>query len=59
MDMVSMLDVAARLLKIEHDIFTLNLTKEGITHSIMWTGRNVSLPNGWLKSVRACGCVCT
>jgi len=28
-------DFATRLLKIEHDIFTLNLTKEGITHGIM------------------------
>jgi hypothetical protein len=35
MDVASILDVAARLLKIEHDNFTLNLTKEGITHSIM------------------------
>jgi len=35
MDMASMRDVATRLLKIEHDIFTLNLTKEAITHDIM------------------------
>jgi hypothetical protein len=35
MDMASMLDVATRLLKIEHNIFTLNFTKEGITHGIM------------------------
>jgi hypothetical protein len=35
MDVASMRDVATRLLKIEHDVFTLNLTKEGITHGIM------------------------
>ena len=46
MDMTSMLDVATRLLKIEHHVFALNLTKGGITHGIMWTGRNVSLSSG-------------
>ena len=44
-----MRDVATRLLKIEHDIFTLNLTKEAITHDIMWTGSNVSLSSGRLN----------
>jgi hypothetical protein len=32
MDMASMHDDAARPIKIEYYVFTLNLTKEGITH---------------------------